>query len=135
MNQTITYTSRIHRLAIIASGIAEMSNIHRFRHGALLYKGSRILNTSCNKLSYTKFGGRFRDANCGIPTIHAELGVILGIPRHILQGADVFVVRLMRAGHFGLSKPCEMCRAAMQHVGIRRVIYSHNKTEFKQIRL
>ena len=53
-----------------------------------------------------------------------ELGAILGIDRNITEGASLYVARVGKDYGFRLSKPCAMCTAAMEHVGIKRVYWT-----------
>jgi tRNA(Arg) A34 adenosine deaminase TadA len=112
------------RYISLAKKIAEQSNYGKFRHGAILVKGSSIRNVACNKHRHCGFGKRFRDHNDGDPTLHAELGAILGMDRSITQGSTIYVVRINREGLPRMSKPCSMCENALKHVGVKRVIYT-----------
>ena len=112
------------RNILLAKKVAELSDYGKFRHGAVLVKGSSIRNMACNKHRHCHFGKRFREANTGNATLHAELGVILGMDRSVTQGATVYVARVNKEGVARMSKPCPMCENAMRHVGIKRVIYT-----------
>jgi len=112
------------RNILLAKKVAELSDYGKFRHGAVLVKGSSIRNMACNKHRHCHFGKRFRETNTGNATLHAELGVILGMDRSVTQGATVYVARVNKEGAARMSKPCHMCENAMRHVGIKRVIYT-----------
>lgn len=120
------YAGRIGRHIEYAARIARQSDFPDYRHGAILVKGSSILNTSTNKSNYCSFGHRFRRKASGHATLHAELGAILGMDRAVTEGATIYVARVGKTGEFKLSKPCSMCHAAMKHVGIKRVVYTIN---------
>ena len=119
----------------LAKNIAYNSPYNKIRHGAVLVKGGSVINASCNKDNFSSFGTRFRGPDMGHGTHHAELGCILGLDRSITRGADVYVVRVGRSGNLLLSKPCDMCEAALRHVGVRRVYYSLNDGNFEFYRL
>ena len=123
------------RFIDIAKKVAENSVETGYRHGAILVRGNSVLNASCNKNAYSRFGERFRKRDKGDATHHAELGCILGLDRSVTRGADVYVVRVGRSGNLLLSKPCDMCEAALRHVGVRRVYYSLNDGNFEFYRL
>jgi tRNA(Arg) A34 adenosine deaminase TadA len=123
------------RFIDLATRVAENSAETGYRHGAILVRGNSVLNASCNKNAYSRFGERFRKRDKGDATHHAELGCILGLDRSITRGADVYVVRVGRSGNLLLSKPCDMCEAALRHVGVRRVYYSLNDGNFEFYRL
>lgn len=119
----------------LATRVAENAAQGGYKHGAVLVRGNIVLNASHNKNAYTRFGERFRKRDKGDATHHAELGCILGLDRSITRGADVYVVRVGRSGNLLLSKPCDMCEAALRHVGVRRVYYSLNDGNFEFCRL
>ena len=118
------YTGKVYRYMELAKRIAFQSDYPDYRHGAVLVKGGSIRNTSHNKNNFCSFGSRFRKRQTGKATVHAELGVILGLDRSITEGSTVYVARIGKRGDFRMSKPCEMCHAAMKHVGVKRVIYT-----------
>jgi tRNA(Arg) A34 adenosine deaminase TadA len=119
----------------LATRVAQNAAQNGYRHGAILVRGNAVLNASHNKNAYTRFGERFRRRDKGDATHHAELGCILGLDRSVTRGADVYVVRVGRSGNLLLSKPCDMCEAALRHVGVRRVYYSLNDGNFEFYRL
>ena len=90
----------------------------------LCWKGGSVINTSANKNSYVPYGNRFRKRDCGHATHHAELGCILGLDRSVTKGATIYVVRIGKRGDLKLSKPCDMCREVLQHVGVKKVVYT-----------
>jgi deoxycytidylate deaminase len=115
----------------LARRVAQQSTFDGPRHGAVLVRGTSVINVSENKSNFCSFGRRFRkcDIQPGHSTVHAELGSILGIDRRKTDGADVYVARIGKKGDFKMSKPCPMCESALRHVGVRRVIYTiDNKT-------
>jgi len=120
------YTGRVRRFIDLAAKMANQSCDPVNRHGAVLVKGSSVLNASHNKNSFCSFGQRFREKGTGVSTMHAELGAILGMDRKITEGATVYVARLGKRGNLKLSKPCSMCYSAMKHVGIKKVVYTIN---------
>jgi deoxycytidylate deaminase len=118
-----------------AKRAAEQSNYGKFRHGAVLVKGSSVRSISCNKHRHCSFGARFRKEGHGEATLHAELGAILGLERSTTQGSTVYVARINREGEARISKPCAMCEAAMRHVGVRRVYYTNRYGKIERMRL
>ena len=119
-------SKRTERYIDLATRVALDSDYGKFRHGAVLVKGASVRNVSFNKGNYCSFGHRFRKQQQGIATLHAELGVILGLDREVTEGATVYVARIDKSTAYRLSKPCPMCREAMKHVGIKRVVYTIN---------
>ena len=110
----------------LAERMAQQSTYPQFKHGAVLVKGSAVINVSCNKNGFNSFGARFRKKEQGKATLHAELGAILNVERSKTESATVYVIRVNRMGEQRLSKPCHMCEAAMKHCGVKKVVYSTN---------
>lgn len=106
----------------MAKNLAEQSSYDSQRHAAILVKGGNIINFSCNRKNFSCFGARFRRIP-GQATIHAEIGAILGLPKKLTKNADIYVVRV-KGDSFCMSKPCQMCQAVLQFVGVRRVYYT-----------
>ena len=118
-----------------AKRVAEQSDYGKFRHGAVLVKGSSVRSISCNKHRHCSFGARFRRESRGDATLHAELGAILGMDRSTTQGSTVYIARINKEGEARISKPCSMCEAAMRHVGVRRVYYTNKQGKIERMRL
>jgi len=118
-----------------AKRVAEQSSYGKFRHGAVLVKGSSVRSASCNKHRHCSFGARFRKEGHGEATLHAELGAILGMARTTTQGSTIYVARINKEGEARISKPCPMCEAAMRHVGVRRVYYTNEEGKIERMKL
>jgi len=130
----VQLSRRQKNIVSLAKNISFQSQHPTFFHGAVLVRGSIIINTACNTLDYSYFGNRFR--NDGFKaTRHAELSVILGIPRKNTTGSDIYVVRTNKDSMFCNSKPCMMCSNAMLYVGIKRVFFSDEKGFIRVIKL
>jgi len=110
----------------LARRIALQATYGGIKHGAVLVKGGSIINVSYNKENFCSFGNRFRKSTEGKATLHAELGCVLNLDRSITQGTNIYVVRVGKNGDFRLSKPCNMCEAALRHVGVKRAFYTTN---------
>jgi deoxycytidylate deaminase len=128
-------TKKVNRYFDLARNVAFNSQYGKIRHGALLIKGGSIINTCCNKDKFCSFGTRFRDPDRGHATIHAELGCVLGMPRTVTAGADVYVCRINKQGLFRNSKPCAMCHEVLKHVGIKRVFYTTGDNTIEMYKL
>ena len=127
--EIISYKGKTKRYMELAKRNAWNSDSSTFKHGSVLMRGGRVINTSHNKNCYCAFGSRFRSPDEGDPTQHAELGVILGIDRKMTTGSTIYVCRIDKKGDYQRSKPCEMCYTAMKYVGIKKIVWSiDNKT-------
>jgi tRNA(Arg) A34 adenosine deaminase TadA len=121
----------------LAMRIAGQTEFREYKHGAVLVRGGTVLNTSCNKNKYKAWANRFRDSKKqrGHATVHAEIGAILGLDRSVTEGATIYVVRVGKCGDLKNSKPCPMCEAAMQYVGIKKVVYSSEDGKIETMRI
>lgn len=128
-------TKKINRFFSFARNVASGSPYGKIRHGAVLAKGGSVINAAFNKENYSSFGTRFRSRHRGHATVHAELGSVLGLPREVTTGADVYVCRINKEGLFRNSKPCSMCHAALKHVGVKRVYYTTNHNTVEMYKL
>tara|TARA_Y100001938_G_C8093250_1_gene436443 strand:- start:1192 stop:1635 length:444 start_codon:yes stop_codon:yes gene_type:complete len=135
LGQPVKLTKRISRFFDLAKNTAFNSDYGKLRHGAVLVKGGSVINTCFNKDKFCSFGTKFRKPHRGPATIHAELGCVLGLPRSVTTGADMFVCRINNKGAFRYSKPCAMCHEVMAHVGIKRVYYTTNEGTVEMYKL
>ena len=120
----------------MAKRIASQSQHDCFKHGAVLVKGGSIINTSCNKAQYNRFGNRFRNVRvCGHATHHAELGCILGLDKDLTSGTTIYIVRVNRGGDFKMSKPCTMCEEVLKFCGVKKVVYTTGKSTVNKYKL
>jgi len=128
-------TKKVKRYFNLARNVAFNSEYGKIRHGALLIKGGSVINTCCNKDKFCSFGTRFRSPDRGHATIHAELGCILGMPRSVTAGSDIYVCRVNKQGQFRNSKPCAMCHEVLKHVGVKRVYYTTGDNSVEMYKL
>jgi len=135
VGKEISRSKKVDRCFALARNIASDSPYGKIRHGALLVKGGSVINASFNKENYSSFGKRFRSPQRGHATVHAELGCILGLPRDVTSGTDLYVCRINRRGEFRFSKPCSMCHEALKHVGVKRVYYTTNDNTIEMYKL
>ena len=135
IGKQIDRSKKVDRCFSLARNIAHNSPYGKIRHGAVLTKGGSIINASFNKDNYTSFGSRFRSPLRGHATVHAELGCILGLPRDVTSGTDLYVCRINRKGEFRFSKPCSMCHEALKHVGVKRVYYTTSDNTVEMYKL
>ena len=135
LGRVVKPTRKTSRYFNLARNVAFNSEYGKIRHGAILVKGGSVINTCFNKDKFCSFGTRFRDPDRGPATIHAELGCVLGMPRTVTSGADVYGCRINKQGLFRNSKPCAMCHAVLKHVVIRRVYYTTGDNTIEMYKL
>ncbi len=96
-----------------------LKSSHNFRLGAVVYKGKRVINQGFNKARKTHTMSKHPYS-----TIHAEVDAIIGVRKHDLVGASIYIHRLLRTGEAGLAKPCRYCMSLLEDVGIEKVDWS-----------
>ncbi|KAL6056417.1 Ran GTPase activating protein 1 [Balamuthia mandrillaris] len=129
---------RVRRFMALATKEALQSPM-KFRHGAVLAKGGRIISKGCNNYRRTIDGSYYLST-------HAEMEVLRKVgqtapPTKLAdrsdnsycnfpsKGADLFVVRVGRVGlslHHN-SRPCPTCVGWLHRYGVKRVFYTVRK--------
>jgi deoxycytidylate deaminase len=108
-------------MLLLALKAAKVSD-ERFKVGAVAVTGGRVIGTTCNK-------GRNHPTILEDDDIKTQAGIcaerrLIGILGYKVKGATIYVARVKKDGSFGLSKPCERCKKALNDAEIKRVIYS-----------
>ena len=98
--------------------MATHSPHRKFRMGAVLIKRNKVLSVGFNNplKTHPKSNNKWK-------TIHAELDVLLGVPKDDLKGASVYVVRINKKGLMRSSKPCVDCQVLLEHAKIKEVFF------------
>lgn len=98
-----------------------LTSSHRFKHGAILVKGGRVITRATNKSrvhdSWVKFQEREK---CGI---HAEAAALARVGNQA-KGAVMYVARVNQGGKPANSKPCPNCHKALVEAGVSKVVYT-----------
>ena len=117
----------------LARTMAEKS-LSRFRLGAVLAKKNRVISTGYNDMrkTHTLMQKYNRDKSWA-PGLHAEVDACIGVPAADIEGADLYVVRILKSGRLALAKPCRICRRFIKDVGIRRVYYSFSDEGWEEL--
>lgn len=111
------------RFLNIAINLAKSSNAGRYRHGAVIVKGGRILSTGINKVRNHPDVLSNREEIKNESHIHAEVDAIKKLSN--LEGAKIYVARINKNGtSTGLSRPCESCYDKIVEVGITKIVYT-----------
>ena len=111
------------RFLTIAINLARSSNAGRYRHGAVVVKGGRILSTGINKVRNHPDVLSSKEEVKSESHIHAEIDAIRKVSN--LDGAKIYVARLNKNGtSVGLSRPCDSCYDKIVEVGITKIIYT-----------
>ncbi len=113
----------MNRHARLASTIAAKSP-SRFRLGAVLVKRNRVLSVGWNNMSKSHpLQQKYCDHDHALG-LHAEVHSCLGVSLPELNGANMYVARVLRDGTLALAKPCRVCQRFLISVGIRKVTYT-----------
>ena len=96
------------------------------RHVAVIVKSGRILAVGRNRDKTPPVAVAFGDDGARIlKSIHAELDAISRIKnKEQLRGATIYVARVGRSGHPGMSCPCSMCQDLINKYGLKRAVFT-----------
>lgn len=111
------------------------SSSMRFRHGCVLIKGGQIVSYGFNKMSLFKDARKIekilkvRMLYDGKASVHAEIDCFsrLNFNQKLVRGSTLVVYGESKAGNVVKSRPCPMCMKAANHLGVKKIIYSHTK--------
>ena len=122
-------TSGIIKLCLLES---EKSN-HRFKIGAVVFKGSRILSSGHNEIRSSNIPSKHKLYN---NSVHAEQAALLGTDWNKLKGCSILVMRCSKTkGNLSNAKPCPLCQKLLAHIGIRNIYYSNEMGEIVHAKL
>jgi tRNA(Arg) A34 adenosine deaminase TadA len=119
-------------IANIAIKTAKESEFPRYRHGAVLECGGKVLTKSPNL-------NKAHGSDISRPG-HAE---VTALKRLITKGrlkrgvcVNIYVARISPAEKVVLSKPCPICLEALRKSGmVRSIFYSMNDGSWQEVRL
>lgn len=127
-------------LNLLANVAQESPHCHKV--GALLVKGGSVVNVSYNSPTWNAFAARFvkhreglKGTNIEHASLHAEIKCILGINTEVLNRSDLYVTRVRSNGKLAMACPCNMCQAALRHVGVKRVFYTDDNEKLNLLKL
>lgn len=105
---------------------------YRWKHGAVVAKGNKILGFAPNK---------FRNApivdehNVSDHAERATLRELLKV-REDLRGCTIYIARINKQGGTMMSRPCADCMTAIVAAGIKEIVYTNETSSYsvEQIR-
>jgi deoxycytidylate deaminase len=101
----------------VATDAATLSRHTKYRLGAGLFRGSRLISTGVNQIkTHTKSPHSYR-------MIHAEIDALLRVDQEAVDGSSLFVVRILKNMRFACSKPCDCCWEMASRLGVKRIVY------------
>ena len=123
------------KIGILNKAIKEaQESEHKFRLGAVIFKGSRIFGSGHNSnRSFTTIFDKYKK----FPnSCHAEMAALSNITNwEKVNGSSILVLRLNKSGTLSNSSPCKYCTETLKHYGIKMVYYSSISGEIKRKRL
>jgi deoxycytidylate deaminase len=94
---------------------------HRFRLGAVIARGNKILGVGFNKGNKTH-----PISNHPYSSIHAETDAVIDLDVEDLpKKTTLYVCRIKKNGTYGLASPCEFCRRLITTKRITRIAYTN----------
>ena len=97
----------------------------RFRLGAVLARRNQVLSTGHNNMARSHpLQQKYATNRSFVLGLHAEVDACLGVAEADLEGADLYVARILKDGRVAMAKPCQVCIKFIIDVGIRRVYYT-----------
>ena len=125
----MSYLERHQRLAYKIA----LNSESKFQLGAVLAKGSYVINVGINNMNKTHPGTRkFTRRPLGT---HAEFSACRGVESHDIVGSTIYVCRVLKDRSIALAAPCECCTQFLRMFGVRGVYFStnNNTVEFKKL--
>ena len=121
--------NRSKKFITLACQISKLSN-HRFRVGAVITKGRRVIGVGCNKI---KTHPKQRNQYTGEmgERIHAELSSIINAGRS-LRGCVIYIARIKKNGDLAMARPCEFCMDHIEEAGIKKIVFSNESGEIEE---
>ena len=108
-------------------------NTGEHRLAAVLYKGGAVIRVATNNLKAIGYRRKYFDHD--EPSRHAEMNAIHGIPRDVIEGCSLLVVRIDRYGALKSAKPCRACAMALYDSNIKKVFYSSYSGEILKLNI
>lgn len=105
-----------------ACELATMSDCN-YKHGAVIRKSGKTIsvgiNHGVNDPAYLTDEVAAEHA-----AVHAEVAALNACRKVDLNGATIYVARVIKNGEPRMSKPCKRCQEALKARGIRKVFYT-----------
>lgn len=105
-----------------AVSLALISDYKQFRHGAIIVKNGKIVSVGVNY--YINDPRNMADNLLKGVSCHAEVAALNSARKTNLDGATIYVARVLRDGTPAMSKPCNECQKALKARGVKKVFYT-----------
>jgi deoxycytidylate deaminase len=95
------------------------------RHAAVVVKAGRVLAVGRNRNKTHPHSVLYDGDERILKTVHAEFDAISKVKnKQLLRGATIYVARIGRNGHPGMSCPCKMCQQLINKHGLKRAVFT-----------
>ena len=101
-----------------------------YRHGAVIWKGKKILGTGYNYPIAPPTNADKRRFS-----IHSERDCLKGLRADAIYNAEVLCVRIQPNGGLGSSKPCHGCMKLLTRKGVKNVYWFDNEGKLRRTNL
>ena len=105
-------------------------NPHEYLICCVLIRGGSIIR---HRFNTAQVCGYRADVFNHQPTMHAEIAVLHNMPKDVLSGCSLLVVRVNRKHELTSAKPCLGCFKAIQKSGITKLEFSNYAGEIEKI--
>lgn len=125
----MTTTSKDSRFFTKAEELSQCSDHYRFKIGALITNGRRVVSTGYNTLLKTHPLQAQYASLVGKPDaiyLHAEMAAIIEArSKNIdIKGSTLYVFRKGLGGDVRIARPCKICMKAIKDHGIKEICYT-----------
>ena len=110
-----------------AINAAHFTNYSRYRVGAAIYIGNRLISIGWNqRKTHPKQRSIFR-------WTHAEMSAIIGTNKHDLTRSTIYVARITPGGDVKMAKPCIDCQRILRAAGIKNIIFTDEQGRTRKL--
>lgn len=97
------------------------SSTYRWKHGAVVAKGNKVLGFAPNKFRNAPLVDEHNVSD------HAERATIRELLkcREDLRGCTIYIARISKAGNTTISRPCPDCMKSIVAAGIKEIVYTN----------
>ena len=105
----------------------------KFRMGAILTKGSNVINVGVNNMYKTHpITSRYTHRPLGT---HAEVSVCKRVTPEDIIGSTIYICRVLKNGKIAMAAPCECCMQILTLFSVRGVYFSTDQETFSYKRI
>lgn len=114
--------SRDYKFLSYAEQASRLSSRNRHRVGCVITQKNDVVSQGFNTDKTHPFQARWNQYSS---SLHAEIAALLSAmknPGFNPERCTVYVSRYTRRGFLGCSYPCRSCWAALEHIGVQRIV-------------